>query len=279
MNGELKIIKNTLRIGAKKPFKLLHMTDTHITRGAPDGMNRTPTFDVDYKGCAEDYFFRALEYAKANGMTLLHTGDIIDFFSKENFDFVDEYFGDADYIYAAGNHDFCHYLGRAKEDYEYKWEKIVDIAPHIKNNLYFYSRVINGVNIVALDNSYYLVDRGQLEALKAEVAKGYPVILAMHVPLYTDELKKVCDEDEDPLTYSMATPKEILDGYNGYRRSQMSPDAETLEFVEYIKNEKAIKALVTGHRHLNQEGEVRDGLVQYVTHGSFAGYVREITIE
>lgn len=274
---DLKIIKNTIKIGIEKPFKLLHMTDTHITHGDPTGWNRKGTFDVDYDGCTEDYFFKALNYAKENNMPILHTGDIIDFFSEENFEFIDKHLKDVDYIYAAGNHDFCHFLGRAKEDYDYKWEKIKDIAPHIKNNLYFYSRVINGVNIVTMDNSYYFIDNGQLEALKAEVAKGYPIILAMHIPFYTEALRATAEEDK--IVYAIAAPEEVVAEYTPERRMQMAPDRQTLEAVEYIKNEPMIKALITGHRHLNLEEMISEGLPQFVTHGTFAGYVREFSIE
>lgn len=136
-------------------------------------------------------FFQAVEYAKRNNMLIWCTCDVIDFFSQENFDFIDKYLNAVDYIYAAGNHDFCHRLGQAKEDYAYKWKKISEIAPHIKNNLYFYSRIINGINIVTMDNSYYFITEGQIEALKAEVAKGYPIILAMHVPIYTKKIAEV----------------------------------------------------------------------------------------
>lgn len=55
---DLKIIKNTIKIGIEKPFKLLHMTDTHIAHGDPTGWNRKGLFDADYKDCTEDYFLK-----------------------------------------------------------------------------------------------------------------------------------------------------------------------------------------------------------------------------
>ena len=44
-------------------------------------------FDVDFDGCTESYFLKALEYAKTNNLPIIHTGDIIDFFSEGNFNF------------------------------------------------------------------------------------------------------------------------------------------------------------------------------------------------
>lgn len=278
MKKELKIIKTTINIGIDKPIKLLHITDTHITRDDLTGWNRREVFDLDYDGCSEDYFFQAIEYAEKNNMTVLHTGDIIDFFSEGNFDFIDKYFKNVDYMYAAGNHDFCHFLGKAKEDYDYKWEKIKEIAPYIKNNLYFDSKVIDGVNIVTMDDSYYFITEGQIELLKAEVAKGYPIILAMHVPLFSPCHAKAIMEEGNPCAYLVAAPSELLLKYPEDRRVQQTPDNATLKAVEYIKSEPLIKAVVTGHTHLNFEEKLSKNLWQYTTHGSFAGYVREITI-
>ena len=154
--------------------------------------NRKDAFDVDYDGCTEDYFLQALKYGKDNNMVIIHTGDLIDFFSDGNFEFSKKYFTeDIDYIYAAGNHDFVDFGDIKKgqqENKEYKDKQINVITPYIKNNLYFYSRVINGVNIVTIDDSYYQISNGQLDMLKAEVAKGYPIIICMNVPVYAPEM-------------------------------------------------------------------------------------------
>ena len=279
----MKIIKTTIKAGATKPFKLLHMTDSHIYRDDMTGWNRKGTFDVDYDGCTEDYFLEALKYAKDNNMVILHTGDLIDFFSEGNFEFLKKHFtGDIDYIYAAGNHDFVDFKDMKNgksEDKGYKETQIHVVAPYIKNNLYFYSRMINGVNIVTMDDSYYLISKGQLDMLKAEVAKGYPIILAMHVPIYTERLAASMIEDGHPCAYVVAPLEELLMTYPENRKQQQTPDSETIHAVEYIKNEPMIKAVITGHNHKNFEEKINNDVIQYTTHGSFAGYVREITIE
>lgn len=277
MKKELTIIKTTIEIGVEKPFRFLHITDTHITRGDPFGGRRKKTFDVDYEGCAEDYYFQAVAYAERNHLPILNTGDIIDFFSEENFAFIDAHMNNTDYMYAAGNHDFCHFLGKAKEDYAYKWEKIKEIAPHIRTNLYFDSRVIGGVNFVTMDDSYYLISDGQTEMLKAEAAKGLPIILAMHVPLYTQALAETVMA-EQPCAYVVGAPETLLQTYPEDRRLQQTPDAATLRAVEYIKNEPLIKAVIVGHTHLNLEDRLTEDKMQYATHGSFAGFVREFTV-
>ncbi len=278
MENGLKILKTVIDIGIEHPFKLLHITDTHVTRGDPTGLQAW-WFNRDYEGCAEDYFLRAMDYAKKNDLIVLHTGDLIDFQSEENFAFVDEHLRYVDYIYAAGNHDFYNHVERPVEDDENKRRKTPFIAPHIKSNLYFDSRIIGGVNIVTLDNTYYTVKEDQLEALKREVAKGYPIILAMHIPFFTERLAVRGLSGDPPLLYMLGSPMEFLGQLSLERQRQQKADETTLRFIDYVKNESAIKALITGHLHLNDEDVLGGRLPQYVTNGSFDGYVREITVK
>ena len=274
---KLNIIQTRIPIGLAKPIRFLQITDTHITRDDPSGRRRREeVFNVDYENCAEDYFLQAIDYAKKENIPVLHTGDMIDFLSKGNFDFMDQYFADLDYMYAAGNHDFCHWVGRAREDYSYKWENIKAIAPHVKSNLYFDARVIDGVNFVTLDDSYYLISDAQTEMLRAEAAKGYPIVLAMHVPLYTEAFAKAT-MGNNPCAYLTGAPEELLALYPEDRRKQQTPDEATLRALEYIKNEPLIKVLVTGHVHRNLE-DLFAGKPQIATKGSYEGDVREIVL-
>lgn len=277
MKPKIEILKSTITIGLEKPIRFLHLTDTHIAFDDPSGGRRTAYFDMDFEGSAEAYVLQAISYAKEKQMPILCTGDLIDFLSEGNFRWIEKHFNQCDYLYAAGNHDFCHYVGRATEDYAYKWEMIKRIAPYIKNNLYFDSRVIGGVNFVTLDDSYYLISDGQIEMLKAEVAKGYPIILAMHVPLYTEKHAGLVME-KNPCAYLVGAPQALLETYPEQRRLQQTPDAATSRAVEYIRNEPMIKAIIAGHTHLNLEEMVTDTLPQYTTHGSYARFVREFTV-
>lgn len=279
---ELNVIKSTINIGIEKPIKFLHITDTHIALDDPEKISGRAAgcFEGDEEGKTIELLKMALAYAKENNLPIVHTGDLIDFFSRATFNVVDELFTkDIDYIYAAGNHDFCHFVGEAREDYEYKWEKINDIAPHIKSNLYFDSKIIGGVNFVSLDDSYYQITMGQIESLKAEVAKGYPIVLCMHVPIYSPNLAQAAIPEWCPnVSFLMGVPEKVLSKYPEDRRIQQTPDETTKKAIDYIKNEPLIKALITGHNHINHEEEIIKDKMQFTTHGTFAGFVREITV-
>lgn len=277
---KLQVLKTELHIGLPAPVKLLHVTDTHIAYDDPERpCDRQKYFDGDVENQTANFFEQALDYARENNLTILHTGDLLDFLSKRSFDYIDEKLRDVDYIYAAGNHDYCHWVGEAKEDDTYRWENMKITAPHFKSNLWFDSRVIGGLNIVTLDNSYYRISDGQIEMLRAEAAKGLPILLCMHNPLFTQTLADhFLSKNPNSVLYMVAAPRTYLYRYSEHRFFQQVPDEATLRAVEFIKNEPTIKALITGHLHLNFDDTMDNGVPQITTHGTYAGYVRELTI-
>lgn len=283
---ELTLLRTEIRIGLEHPVRLLHVTDSHIcladARDAaadPElvahALQRGNAFGGEAQ--VESYFEQALAYARQENIPLLHTGDLYDFLSEANFDYMEKALSSVDSIYAAGNHDFCHFVGRAIEDYQYKWENLRRVQPHVKQNLYFDSRIVGGVNIVTLDDGYYLFNKGQEEMLRAEAAKGYPIVLCMHVPLYTPKLAAAILE-KNVCAYVAGAPREIYIRYPNDRRLQQNPDRATLEMIDYIKSEPMIRAIVAGHVHLNFEEPLDNGVMQICTHAGYAGYARELIL-
>lgn len=271
---DIKIIKSELKLGAISPFKLLHVTDSHIALDDPgQSFGRFEIFPD-----AERFFEQTAEYAKTNNIPILHTGDFIDFTSGANLEYIDKHLAPLDYMYAAGNHDFCHRVGFAREDKQYKLDQMKLTAPHIRCNLHFDSRVINGVNIVTLDNSYYLMTEGQIDLLRAEAAKGLPIILAMHNPLYTKEYADIILGEGNKCSYLCGAPEEYTSKYPEDRRLQQTPDEATLKAIDYILSELLIKAVIVGHTHRNYECLLPNGVPQITTAGGYSGFAREITI-
>ena len=272
---KLKILETTIHIGLEKPVGLLHLTDSHVVLNDARKSDRRRHFDhPEGSGQLEDYLQQALDYAKENNLLVVHTGDLIDCTTDAALNFADRLLADTDYLYAAGNHDFCHWVGEAIEDLPYKWRMMQKVAPHFKPNLYFDSRIVGGLNIVTMDDSYYQITDGQIDALKAEAAKGYPIILCMHVPLHTPELARV----GDGVAYVLGAPEEILETYTEKRRKQQTPDEATLRAVAYIENEPRIKAILAGHKHVNYQEPLSSGVMQYSTGGTFEGWARHITV-
>ena len=66
--------------------------------------------------------------------------------------------------------------------------------------------------------------------------------------------------------------------YPNERRLQQNPDRATLEMIDYIKSEPAIRAIIAGHVHVNHEEPLDNGVMQICTHGGYKGYARELIL-
>ena len=263
----MNIIKTKLSVGAAAPFQVLHLSDTHLTRAdLRDGerkvtlaQNRLPHFSQ-----AEEVLQFACNTSKELQIPIVHTGDLIDFVSKANLEAVKTFTDAYDCFMATGNHEFSLYVGEAKEDAAYRNQSLAAVQAAFKNDIRMSSRIIGGVNFIALDNGYYLFEKEQFEFLKQEADKGLPMILLMHTPLYEQALYAKMMQ-QDPCAYLVGVPTELMQCYPPDRYEQQLADELTLEVMEYIKTQPLIKALITGHLHFNYEGTFADRIPQIVT--------------
>ena len=257
-----------LNLGAEKPFKLLHASDTHLTRA--DGRDDERKINLAASRSHEfpnseanlDCILRA---AKKDNATIVYAGDLLDFVSQSNLDAAREFTHAADVFACAGNHEFSLYVGEAFEDAAYRNQSLAKVNACFTNDIRKSVRVINGIKIIALDNSYYFFENEQSEFLKAECSEGLPVILLIHVPIYTPELHALLMENPvRDCAYLCGTPSSVTANYPEHRRLQQTTDEITLETCEFIKHCPAIKCILTGHIHEPLIAPLRLGLNQYI---------------
>ena len=277
----MKFIDTAIKIGAEKPFELLHFSDIHLTYAD----ERDDQRKLDLAASRHQYFAdaqanldAAIADAERTGALMVSTGDLLDFVSHANVDAAKKFTDEHDCFFAAGNHEFSLYVGEAWEDEAYRNQSLAFVQSAFKNDIRFSSRVVNGVNMVAIDNGYYLIDRPQLEALKKECQKGMPVMLLMHTPLHTDALcRDMMERRGEPCAYLMGSPESVISGYSDHRARQQRPDDVTREAYDYILSEPAIRAILAGHVHgEHYEDEIRPGLTQYIVGTDTA---RRLTVE
>lgn len=282
----LHISKAQINAGAKSPFKLFHITDCHIClcdeRNDLKKRELAENRNKAFASTQVKFYEGALDYAKANNLTIISTGDICDFVSYANFDYVKKSFEGIDYIFAVGNHEFSLYVGEAFEDEDYKMQSFDEVQNmHPDKNLRFDSRIINGVNIITLDNVYYNFTSFQTSSLEREIDKGLPIILAMHNPIHTDELYNyMMNEKQRPCAYLVGTPEKFLKCYPPDRYVQQRPDKETLEFIEFASKQPLIKGVIAGHLHFDYETVLpwNKGIPQICTCAGYYNAAREIEI-
>ncbi len=266
--AELKT--TTLELGAAAPFSLLHISDTHLA--LVDGRDNPRKQALAASRCsvnptAEADLAQAEAYAKAQDMPIVCTGDVMDFVSWGNLERMARFTRENDVFYAAGNHDFSQYVGEAWEDAAYRNQSFEKVQAVHTNYIRFASRKINGVNLIAMDNSYYLIEKDHLEALKREASLGMPILLFVHCPFFEETLFQYRQSLQNPegCAYLMGVPEPLMKDYTPHRYRQQLADEITFEAMDYILHEPMIRAVFSGHLHEDFHSELRPDLPQYVT--------------
>lgn len=282
----MNIKKIRLNPGLERPLKFLHVSDTHLAcaderddeRKLKLAGERSRLFEQDTGRCRK-YLNESLDYAKRHCDLLIHTGDIIDFVSYLNLELAKEALAGADCFFVAGNHEFSKYVGEAFEDEAYKMDSMPLVQKAFKNNLRFDSMVTDGLNLVGMDNVYYHFNETQYGQLRGEVDKGLPILLLLHVPLYTPELyhESIVIRGEGNAGI-MGCPEELLKSYPEDRYIQQRPTELDLELIGYITAQPLIKAVFTGHKHYYHESPLAGGIKQYVAGAHYEGDAIEIEV-
>ena len=271
-------IKNELHIGVEKPFTVIHLSDTHLTLADLRDGERKVTLAEKRAGIfphAEEMLTLADELAEQYNAPILHTGDLIDFVSMANLERSRAFVDSHDLFMAAGNHEFSLYVGEAWEDAAYRNQSLAQVQESFDNDIRMSSRVIGGVNFIALDNGYYLFEEDQLAFLQSEAEKGLPMVLMMHNPLYEKEFYEQITYHREqiglrpssnlPCAYLTGVPAELMGHYDDHRRRQQTPDEVTLRTIEWIRSCPLIRAVLAGHVHYSHVAKLTEDVPQIIT--------------
>jgi len=276
----LPVIETALCAGACAPFSFLHASDTHLTRADRRdnpmknelARRRTPVFPASEEGYA------GLMAMPGDGL-IVHTGDLIDFVSAANVEKARKLLQNEKIFFIAGNHEYSRYVGEAWEDNAYRMNSYMEMGYGLGVPMFWNTRVVGGVNIVAMDNSYYLFAEWQRQRLIREIEKGLPIILMFHDPLFEQSLYDyhMAIPGAD-CSYLVGCDEAHLLPYSEFRAVQQRPDRPTLDMIDLIKGEPLIKAVLTGHLHFDFESMLTPTLPQYVTDCGYKGVARELII-
>lgn len=270
----------TVRVGAERPFAVLHISDTHLCEAYDDEGEITIKLREmrrqTFGGRQEEALVDSIAWARKNVDYILHTGDLIDFQSRANFDLVRKHFGDAMFG-ALGNHEFARHmwLAEEKEPKTEEWKdrtraKLDEVFPF---DVVLHSQIVNGVNFVTLDDVYGTVTERQVERFRAEVAKGLPIVLCMHVPFFTDDIWRATTQfwaRSGSRFGDAAVPPRKGD----YQRQ--SEDPVTRDFIAYLKKEPLLKAILAGHEHVTIQDRFSETADEYVVGANFLFAAREV---
>lgn len=256
----------TIRLpGIKTPRKFLHISDAHITHAYPGDSAEETEFALRHAErwneagiLPVDAFRSFLSFAeKKKPDAVLMAGDMIDYYTKSNVQYLKEILSDfsIDYIYVWGNHENGTY-GLPLPDIS---EIIADIAPLMKYEPDFRICDFEDFLIVAVNNSSFDITENQIEKMKNIITDGRPILLLMHAPIKTDAFAKIA--------WSM-----FDDETNTTDRAR--------EFSDLIRRDDSnVAAIIAGHEHFEWSGEFAPGRMQYISAPCFRRFVREICVE
>ena len=276
----MELLKTTVKIGLEKPVKILHVTDSHIDFVDDTDNERKHKLAGRMKNPdIKKHLLDQIDYAETNCDLLIHTGDLMDFVSHANVCAAREILKNEKIFFIAGNHDYSQYVGEAWEDNAYRMNSYMQMGYGLGVPMFFNSRIIDGVNIVGIDNSYYVFEDWHIFRLEKEIEKGLPVILAFHDPLFEQSLYEyhMAIPGAD-CAYIVGCDEEHLLAYSEFRAVQQRPNEATLRMIDFIKTQPMIKAILTGHLHFSFESKLTPCLTQYVTGAGYDGIAREVTL-
>ena len=190
--GFIQENKIVLNLGLSKEYRLVHFSDVHVATydnlDSEEEVSKVIKQEqawidvrIDFAKhfneiCNSEHLIKSteclanlIEYSNSvSPDCVLLSGDIIDYYSRSNYNYLKESLArlDSKYLFACGNHESPSSL----------YEKIYCSNPEI-NHLDFKEFLI-----VSLDNSNKAMSLRQLETLKELLKLNKPIILLMHIP-------------------------------------------------------------------------------------------------
>ena len=258
--------------GLETEYELLFLTDTHVIVQAEEddaqitanAELRFPIF-VDAAGVSSaEQFPYWMEYANEREVdAVLFGGDIIDYPSSSNVEFLNENLSEPEmpYLYTLGNHDWTY-------PWEYMTEKaqteyIPALQPMIDEDGVIQVLDMEDFYVVSVDNSSGQINPEALERYEEILAQGKPVIVMIHVPYATQQLLA-----KDEILWDSP----VVIGAGNY--GGIYPSEESTAFIEATTAEDSpVIAILAGHVHFYDKDYI-DGEKPVIQIVGNAGFVR-----
>jgi 3',5'-cyclic AMP phosphodiesterase CpdA len=278
---DFKPTKLQINVGAKKPFRMLHISDSHIATMSAKDLAKADDVELKwYEGRRRHFatwgtgLAAALVYSKVHNLPIIHTGDLADYLSDANCPIVKHEFEGLDCLYAVGNHEKAGTHRPGPREHQYAAAR-AKAEPFFPNPFPVHSKIVNGVNFVAFDNTGLSNDifDEQFAKIEQEFKKGLPVVLAYHIPFFEEGIATA----KLSITKSKRI-KTIGDFNEAYMAA--CPGKWTYKINKklsvWLKEQKNLKAMLCGHFHQECQGQYTETAKQYVAGATYMGNAYDI---
>ncbi len=276
---KLTIDQIEIKAGLKNPLKFLHISDSHILCWSDEVEDQEKLLSYRKRafGKSSEYYRQAIEFSKKNNAPILNTGDVYDFFNSESLKFLKNDVISTNFVYAVGNHEFSRYCG-SKPEIEGTPDMVLALEKSIGYDVWFSSRIIGGLNIIAMNDTNYQFNEYQMKRLQEEIARGLPILAMFHIPLYTEKFYADSFSKKRNCAFLVGVPKDKLSTYPEKRRVAHTPTATTLKVAEILRTEPLIKGIICGHIHKTISETLPSGGVQATVKGGYLGGAQFVSI-
>ncbi|HYF49404.1 MAG TPA: metallophosphoesterase [Planctomycetota bacterium] len=278
----------TVRIeGLPTKTRVLHITDSHVALAdernsdwrEAAALTREKFVKHHFEATGrnahtEKTFCDTLSAFKGQEIDLIAlTGDIVHLPSKASVEHISGALKSCGvpWLYTSGNHDW-NFGGQPCTD-ETRAKFWPELQPLHCGPAAASSRVVSGVNFLAVDNSNYQISEEQLAFVKAELARGLPSVLLIHIPLSLPTLRApTVARWKSPIL--MADPEWAPEDRE--RWGTRLDDKETLECMRLLSASANLAAVLCGHIHFPHADNVSARAVQYVGKPGYEGGTRVV---
>lgn len=278
----LKIARVDLPVGATKPFGALHISDTHLNFWDVGDFCGVPKSEAQFGRRwvrfpqALQSFYASLDYAAERGLTVLHTGDLLDWNTRANRTVLARALRGADVHYAIGNHEYHSSASEALPAMTHPGARLT-LERIFGRELTVSSRVVNGVNLVAYDNGETCLREETIAGVKAEFAKGLPVVLMCHIPpTYTRKFLDNAVDSRRRILLGQGEPEEAIARLPRPKPIEPRYDAGTRAFYDWLREQRLLKAVLCGHTHVEERDRFSETADMIVAGGNYEGFGYEI---
>lgn len=267
----MHITEETLQLpGFQGEYDILFLTDTHVViqdetdspQEAEEGAARQAELRNAEGVSAAEQLKDWIDYANEQRVdAVLFGGDIIDYPSAGNLDFLEEQLGrlDMPYLYTPGNHDWT-----------YPWEYMTEfgkenylplLEPYMAEDTDIHTWETEDLLIIAVDNSPGQVSHEAMERYEQLLDTEKPVIVLVHVPFLTQSVLARAREE---------WASGVVIGGGNYGGIYENDDSK--RFVKLTAAEESpVELMLAGHVHFYDRDYI-DGKKQILQVVGDAGY-------